>query len=80
MQLRRIIAGCPSSDEEVSDYRRRGRGFVLVLTGIGFTGEFASHDAKFMRSPRRLTDATKKVSASGAADLRCSEDGARSTP
>ena len=59
------------SDEEVSYYRRRAQGVGMVLTGcthvtangIGFTGEFASYDDKFMPSLRRLADAAKSGGA-----------------
>ncbi|MGX9143738.1 NADH-dependent flavin oxidoreductase [Mesorhizobium sp. 128a] len=59
------------SDEEVLYYRRRVKDVGLVLTGcthvmpngIGFTGEFASYDDRFMPSLRRLADAAKSGGA-----------------
>jgi 2,4-dienoyl-CoA reductase-like NADH-dependent reductase (Old Yellow Enzyme family) len=59
------------SNEEVAYYRRRANGVGLVLTGcthvmpngIGFTGEFASHDDTFMPSLRRLAEAAKSGGA-----------------
>ncbi|QHG74732.1 NADH-dependent flavin oxidoreductase [Ensifer adhaerens] len=59
------------SDEEISYYRSRTQGVGLALTGcthvtangIGFTGEFASYDDKFLPSLRRLADAAKSGGA-----------------
>lgn len=59
------------SDEEVAYYRRRANGVGLVLTGcthvtpngIGFTGEFASWDDRFVPSLRRLAEAAKSGGA-----------------
>jgi 2,4-dienoyl-CoA reductase-like NADH-dependent reductase (Old Yellow Enzyme family) len=59
------------SDEEIAYYRRRANGVGLVLTGcthvtpngIGFTGEFAAWDDRFLPSLRRLADAAKSGGA-----------------
>ncbi|QND46079.1 NADH-dependent flavin oxidoreductase (plasmid) [Rhizobium lusitanum] len=59
------------SGEETSYYRRRAQGVGLVLTGcthvtangVGFTGEFASYDDKFIPSLRRLANAAKSGGA-----------------
>lgn len=59
------------SDEELTYYRRRVNGVGMVLTGcthvtpdgIGFTGEFASYDDRFIPSLRRLADAAKSGGA-----------------
>jgi len=59
------------SDEEISYYRHRTKGVGLVLTGcthvtangIGFTGEFAAYDDKFIPSLRSLADAAKSGGA-----------------
>ncbi|KQV30260.1 NADH:flavin oxidoreductase [Rhizobium sp. Root1203] len=59
------------SDEEVEYYHRRANGVGMVLTGcthvtpngIGFTGEFASWDDRFVPSLRRLAEAAKSGGA-----------------
>ena len=53
------------SDEEIAYYRRRVNGVGLLITGctrvqpngVGFTGEFASYDDRFVPSLRRLAAA-----------------------
>ena len=59
------------SDAEISYYRPRVKGVGLVLTGcthvqangIGFTGEFAAYDDRFIPSLRRLADVAKSGGA-----------------
>lgn len=59
------------SDEEAAYYRRRVRGVGLVITGcthvqengVGFTGEFAAHDDRFIPSLRKLALAAKSGGA-----------------
>jgi 2,4-dienoyl-CoA reductase-like NADH-dependent reductase (Old Yellow Enzyme family) len=59
------------SDEEDAYYRRRAKGVGLVITGcthvqangIGFTGEFAAHDDRFIPSLRKLAMAAKSGGA-----------------
>jgi len=59
------------SDEEITYYRHRTQGVGLAITGcthvtangVGFTGEFASYDDKFLPSLRRLADAAKSGGA-----------------
>jgi len=59
------------SDQEDAYYRRRVKGAGLVITGcshvtpngIGFTGEFAADDDRFIPSLRRLADAAKSGGA-----------------
>jgi 2,4-dienoyl-CoA reductase-like NADH-dependent reductase (Old Yellow Enzyme family) len=59
------------SDEEDAYYRRRTKDVGLVITGcthvqangIGFTGEFAAHDDRFIPSLRRLAMAAKSGGA-----------------
>ena len=59
------------SDEEDAYYRRRAQDVGLVITGcthvqangIGFTGEFAAHDDRFIPSLRRLAMAAKSGGA-----------------
>jgi 2,4-dienoyl-CoA reductase-like NADH-dependent reductase (Old Yellow Enzyme family) len=59
------------SDEEDAYYRRRAKEVGLVITGcthvqangIGFTGEFAAHDDRFIPSLRKLAMAAKSGGA-----------------
>ncbi|MRW89763.1 NADH:flavin oxidoreductase [Duganella sp. FT80W] len=59
------------SDEEEAYYRRRAQHVGLVITGcthvqangIGFTGEFAAHDDRFIPSLRKLALAAKSGGA-----------------
>lgn len=59
------------ADEEIAYYRRRVKEVGLVITGcthvqangIGFTGEFAAHDDKFIPSLKRLAAAAKSGGA-----------------
>lgn len=59
------------SDQEIAYYRARVNGVGMVVTGctsvtpdgIGFTGEFASHDDSFIPSLHRLAEATKSGGA-----------------
>lgn len=59
------------STEEEAWYRRRVQGVGLVITGcthvqangIGFTGEFAAHDDRYIPSLTRLADAAKSGGA-----------------
>jgi 2,4-dienoyl-CoA reductase-like NADH-dependent reductase (Old Yellow Enzyme family) len=59
------------SDEEDAYYRRRAQDVGLVITGcthvqangVGFTGEFAAHDDRFIPSLRRLATAAKSGGA-----------------
>ena len=59
------------SDEEDAYYRRRAKDVGLVITGcthvqangIGFTGEFAAHDDRFIPSLRKLATAAKSGGA-----------------
>jgi 2,4-dienoyl-CoA reductase-like NADH-dependent reductase (Old Yellow Enzyme family) len=65
------------SDAEINYYRRRVGGVGLVLTGcthvtangVGFTGEFAACDDKFIPSLRRLADAAKNGGASAVLQI-----------
>lgn len=60
------------SDEEDTYYRRRVKDVGLVITGcthvqangVGFTGEFAAHDDRFIPSLRKLAMAAKSDGAS----------------
>lgn len=62
--------GTVSEDEEAY-YRRRAKDVGLVITGcthvqengIGFTGEFAAHDDRFIPSLKRLAAAAKSGGA-----------------
>lgn len=59
------------SDEEDAYYRRRAKDVGLVITGcthvqangIGFTGEFAAHDDRFIPSLRKLAASAKSGGA-----------------
>lgn len=59
------------SDEEEAYYRRRVQGVGLVITGcthvqangVGFTGEFAAHDDRFIPSLRKLALAARSGGA-----------------
>lgn len=59
------------SDKELAYYRVRVNGVGLVITGcthvspdgVGFTGEFAAYDDKYIPSLRRLADAAKSGGA-----------------
>jgi 2,4-dienoyl-CoA reductase-like NADH-dependent reductase (Old Yellow Enzyme family) len=59
------------SDDEEAYYRRRAKDVALVITGcthvqangIGFTGEFAAHDDRFIPSLTRLAAAAKSGGA-----------------
>lgn len=59
------------SDEEDAYYRRRAKDVGMVITGcthvqangIGFTGEFAAHDDRFIPSLRKLALAAKSGGA-----------------
>jgi 2,4-dienoyl-CoA reductase-like NADH-dependent reductase (Old Yellow Enzyme family) len=59
------------SDEEVAYYRRRANEVGVVITGcthvqengVGFTGEFAAHDDRFIPSLRKLAAAAKSGGA-----------------
>lgn len=59
------------SDQEIAYYHARVNGVGMVVTGctsvtpdgIGFTGEFASYDDRFIPSLRRLAEATKSGGA-----------------
>ena len=59
------------SDDEEAYYRRRAQDVGLVITGcthvqengIGFTGEFAAHDDRFIPSLTRLATAAKSGGA-----------------
>ncbi|MYN26966.1 NADH-dependent flavin oxidoreductase [Duganella levis] len=59
------------SDEEEAYYRRRAQDVGLVITGcthvqangVGFTGEFAAHDDRFIPSLRKLALAAKSGGA-----------------
>lgn len=59
------------SVEEEAYYRRRAQGVGLVITGcthvqangVGFTGEFAAHDDRYIPSLRRLATAAKSGGA-----------------
>jgi 2,4-dienoyl-CoA reductase-like NADH-dependent reductase (Old Yellow Enzyme family) len=74
------------SDQEEAYYRRRVKGVGLVITGcthvtpngIGFTGEFASYDDRFIPSLRRLADAAK--SGGAPAVLQIFHAGNRAAP
>lgn len=60
------------SDEEEAYYRRRAKEVGLVITGcthvqengVGFTGEFAAHDDRFIPSLRKLALAAQSGGAS----------------
>jgi 2,4-dienoyl-CoA reductase-like NADH-dependent reductase (Old Yellow Enzyme family) len=74
------------SDEEYAYYRRRAQGVGLVITGcthvqangVGFTGEFAAHDDRFIPSLRRLATAAK--SGGAAAILQIFHAGVKTLP
>lgn len=74
------------SDEEDTYYRRRAQDVGLVITGcthvqengIGFTGEFAAHDDRFIPSLRRLAVAAK--SGGAAAILQIFHAGVKTLP
>lgn len=74
------------SDEEDAYYRRRAQDVGLVITGcthvqengIGFTGEFAAHDDRFIPSLRRLATAAK--SGGAAAILQIFHAGVKTLP
>lgn len=59
------------SDAEIAYYRARVKGVGLVITGcthvmangVGFTGEFAAYDDRFIPSLRRLAEAAKSGGA-----------------
>ncbi|TDN62377.1 2,4-dienoyl-CoA reductase (NADPH2) [Paraburkholderia sp. BL10I2N1] len=59
------------SDQEVAYYRARAEGVGMIVTGcthvtangIGFTGEFAAHEDRFIPSLRRLAQAAKSGGA-----------------
>lgn len=59
------------SDEEEAYYRRRAQDVGLVITGcthvqengVGFTGEFAAHDDRYIPSLRKLARAAKSGGA-----------------
>lgn len=59
------------SEDEIAYYRARANGVGMVLTGcthvttngIGFTGEFASYDDRFIPSLSRLAEAAKSGGA-----------------
>lgn len=63
--------GTVSDDEEEAYYRRRAKDVGLVITGcthvqengIGFTGEFAAHDDRFIPSLQRLAAAAQSGGA-----------------
>jgi 2,4-dienoyl-CoA reductase-like NADH-dependent reductase (Old Yellow Enzyme family) len=74
------------SDEEDAYYRLRARDVGLVITGcthvqangIGFTGEFAAHDDRFIPSLRKLAAAAK--SGGAAAILQIFHAGVKTLP
>ncbi|QAU34171.1 NADH-dependent flavin oxidoreductase [Janthinobacterium sp. 17J80-10] len=74
------------SDEEEAYYRRRAKDVGLVITGcthvqpngIGFTGEFAAHDDRFIPSLKRLATAAK--SGGAPAILQIFHAGAKTLP
>jgi 2,4-dienoyl-CoA reductase-like NADH-dependent reductase (Old Yellow Enzyme family) len=74
------------SDEEDAYYRLRAKDVGLVITGcthvqangIGFTGEFAAHDDRFIPSLRKLATAAK--SGGAAAILQIFHAGVKTLP
>ncbi|RYY07173.1 MAG: NADH:flavin oxidoreductase, partial [Alphaproteobacteria bacterium] len=74
------------SDAEEAYYRRRVAGVGLVLTGcthvqsngVGFTGEFAAYDDRFIPSLTRLATAAK--SGGAPAILQIFHAGAKTLP
>jgi 2,4-dienoyl-CoA reductase-like NADH-dependent reductase (Old Yellow Enzyme family) len=74
------------SDEEDAYYRRRAKDVGLVITGcthvqengVGFTGEFAAHDDRFIPSLRKLATAAK--SGGACAILQIFHAGVKTSP
>jgi 2,4-dienoyl-CoA reductase-like NADH-dependent reductase (Old Yellow Enzyme family) len=69
-----------ASDDEEAYYRRRAKDVGLVITGcthvqangIGYTGEFAAHDDRFIPSLTRLAAAARSGGAPAFLQLSCS--------